>query len=243
MTIKAVLWDCDGVLIDSERIYTEVTNLVLAPFGLSMPWNVKAALMGRKERDATTYLVETLKVPISVDEYIEKQHALQHDKWPSVKVLPGAQELVEYLNAVKVPQAIATSSRTESFMMKTAHNQQLFSLIPPERVVRGDDPRVKVGKPAPDIFLAAARTVGIEPGQEKDVLVFEDSPEGVRAAKAAGMKVIWVPLPQIRQELAKSNTDLGADEVLESLLEFDPTKYGLPPLAAAAKTNGSATTS
>ncbi|CEH18481.1 Predicted haloacid-halidohydrolase and related hydrolases [Ceraceosorus bombacis] len=66
-------------------------------------------------------------------------------------------------------------------------------------------------------------------GGEGDILVFEDAKPGVQAGKAAGMKVVWVPDPNLRALLSKENEDLNADQILESLEDFEPEAWGLPP--------------
>lgn len=90
-------------------------------------------------------------------------------------------------------------------------------------IVTGDDPEVKAGKPSPDIFLAAMRRfeANVEPS---NCLVFEDAPLGVAAAKTSGMHVVMVPDPRLDVSHHK-----GADQVLTSLLEFNPSEWGLPP--------------
>jgi pseudouridine-5'-monophosphatase len=87
--------------------------------------------------------------------------------------------------------------------------------------VLGDDPEVNRGKPAPDIFLAAARRLGVTPQQ---CLVLEDAPSGVEAARAAGMSVVAVPYPGMDHRAFA-----GASHVLPSLESFNPALWGLPP--------------
>lgn len=89
----------------------------------------------------------------------------------------------------------------------------------------GDDKSVKAGKPAPDIFLEAAKRLGVnDPSQ---CLVFEDAPAGVQAARNAAMNVVAVPHPENDQALFQH-----ADEILSSLEHFDPSKWSLPPFVS-----------
>ncbi|KAF8736175.1 hypothetical protein HU200_014372 [Digitaria exilis] len=112
-------------------------------------------------------------------------------------------------------------SHKRHFALKTQNHQEMFSLM--HHVVMGDDPEVKAGKPSPDIFLAAMRRFegNVEPSK---CLVFEDAPSGVAAAKNAGMSAVMVPDPRL--DVSYHN---GADQVLSSLLDFNPSEWGLPP--------------
>ncbi|KAF9680556.1 hypothetical protein SADUNF_Sadunf06G0133700 [Salix dunnii] len=109
------------------------------------------------------------------------------------------------------------SSHKLHFSLKTQRHGELFSLM--HHTVLGDDPEVKQGKPSPDVFLAAARRFEGGPVDPQKILVFEDAPEGVLAAKNAGMCVVMVPDP-------RHDT---ADEVSSSLLDLNPKCWGLPP--------------
>jgi pseudouridine-5'-monophosphatase len=108
--------------------------------------------------------------------------------------MPGVEALLEELLGHRVPVAVATSSVTALYTAKTARHAwfERFTAI-----VCGDDPRVRAVKPAPDIFLAAAESVGVEPAE---CVVVEDSPAGIRAGIAAGMRVVAAPDPNVSDE-------------------------------------------
>ncbi|KAF5203869.1 (DL)-glycerol-3-phosphatase [Thalictrum thalictroides] len=121
--------------------------------------------------------------------------------------------------------AVATGSNQRHFELKTQNHGEIFAMM--HHIVNGDDPEVEKGKPSPDIFLAAARRFEDAFVDPRNILVFEDAPAGVAAAKNAGMYVVMVPDPNL-----DASYHSGADQVLSSLLDFNPGEWGLPPFEA-----------
>lgn len=152
--------------------------------------------------------------------------------------------MVRHLHSHKIPICLATSSGAPHVKVKTQNHQELFELFH-HKVMGSTDPDVKNGKPAPDIFLIAAGRFPDkpDPANVRDIfndksiirhiltyfflqcLVFEDAPNGVRAAKAAGMQVVMVPDHRVGQEERSEAT-----VALNSLLDVDLEAFGLPPL-------------
>jgi pseudouridine-5'-monophosphatase len=202
----------DGLLIDSEDLYTICTNEVLREFGRpDLPWSIKAQLQGRPAPDAQRIFHAWAQLPISREEFLAKQSALQRQYFPRTQPLPGVPELLSTLQQRQVHLALATSSHSGNFLLKTAHLTDLFSVFPEGLRVLGDDPRIPAGrgKPAPDIYLLALETINAaqrEKGESEilpeECLVFEDSVPGVEAGRRAGMQVIWCPHPGLLQEFA-----------------------------------------
>ncbi len=160
---------------------------------------------------------------------------LQETKWPHVKFLPGALELLQYLDKSDVPFALATSSHRHNFNLKTGHLGHGFELFR-HHIVVGDDPRVPKGrgKPKPDIWFAALKSINderVEEGKEElkpeECIVFEDGVPGVTAGRAAGSYVIWVPDKRALSVLNGTEKEIIGDqgEILGSLIDFEPTKY------------------
>ena len=180
-------------------------------------------MMGVKEREAANILISELKLPMTTDEYLAERNAGHADKFPHCKPMPGVMRLVLHLKENGIPIVVATSSHRKAFELKASNNQALFSQFE-GNIVCGDDVRVVNSKPAPDIFLAAASD--IKSANPETCLVFEDAPSGVKAGLNAGMNVVWIPDPNlaIDHELASRCV-----EVLKSMDEFNPIKYGLPP--------------
>ncbi len=182
-----VIFDLDGVLLDTEKLYTEATQAVVGEFGKTFDWSLKSRMMGRHELEASALLVETLGLPISPEEYLRRQLPIAEGLFRSATEVPGAEAFVSVLAQRGHGLAVGTSSTLRLYELKTSH-LSWFSAF--SAVVSGDHPEVKALKPAPDIFLAAARALGAEPAR---CLVVEDSPAGVLAARAAGMTVIAIP--------------------------------------------------
>lgn len=189
-----VIFDLDGVLLDTERLYTEATQAVVGEFGKTFDWALKVQMMGRHEGEAAQLLVETLALPISAEEYLRRQLPIAEQLFRSAVEVPGAAAFVAQLSERGHTLAVGTSSTRRLYDLKTSH-LAWFSAF--SAVISGDHPDVRHLKPAPDIFLAAARAIGGEPAR---CLVIEDSPAGVLAARAAGMSVIAIPDPALPKE-------------------------------------------
>lgn len=116
---------------------------------------------------------------------------------------------------------MATSSGEEMVEIKITNHREVFKLFH-HRVCGSSDPEVKQGKPAPDIFLIAAARFPDQP-QPSKCLVFEDAPNGVKAAHSAGMQVVMVPDERVPLEMSALAT-----QRLKSLEDFQPELYGLP---------------
>ncbi|EUC28928.1 hypothetical protein COCCADRAFT_40638 [Bipolaris zeicola 26-R-13] len=208
--IRAALFDMDGLLIDSEDIYTIVTNKILERYGRPhIPWSIKAQLQGRPGPQAALIFHEWAKLPISNEQFLAEQSELQRELFKTTKPLPGVLDLLEGLKSRGVHIALATSSHKGNFELKSAHLGHLFDHFAPEHRVLGDDPRIAPGrgKPAPDIYLLALSTLnktleeqGQPPIRPEECLVFEDSVPGVESGRRAGMQVVWCPHPDLLVE-------------------------------------------
>lgn len=157
------------------------------------------------------------QLPISLSQYQSRLSELHRAGFPSCAPLPGVLELLATLHAatsVGMPNeaielALATSSASATFKMKTGHLQNVFKYFLLAQQVLGDDPRVAQGrgKPAPDIYLVALETINARRRSEgkdeirpEECLVFEDSVIGAESGRRAGMRVVWVPHPGLLAE-------------------------------------------
>ncbi|KAJ2964508.1 hypothetical protein NQZ79_g670 [Umbelopsis isabellina] len=224
-TITHCIFDMDGLLINTEAVYSEVTQEVLDKYapGQKFTWDFKSKLMGRIGHESAAMIVEHFKLPMTPEEYIEISAKIQEEKFPLCKPLPGVERLIKHLYNHKIPMAVATSSLRSKFELKTTSCRELFKLF--DYVVCGDDPEIKKGKPSPDIFLTAQKHLGNPPAE--NCLVFEDAINGIEAGLAANMHVVWIPDLNLLQLNGRDNTH-GACRVLESMAHFDPENFALP---------------
>ncbi|KAI8866621.1 HAD-like protein, partial [Ramicandelaber brevisporus] len=210
---------------DTERIYTLATQNVVSRYGKTFTPDIKARVMGTRSDESARIIVSALELPVTPEAYLDELLGQLEILLPTTKLMPGAARLLKHLSTSKIPMALATSSRSEPYKLKTRNHATTFALF--DAKVNGDNPNVKNGKPAPDTFLVAADEIGAD--DYGRCLVFEDSIVGVRAAVAASMPVVWV------RDLTVSSMDVpedhGATLVLTTLEEFEPEQFGLPPYA------------
>ncbi|MEM7254264.1 MAG: HAD family phosphatase [Pseudomonadota bacterium] len=185
--VAAVIFDLDGLLIDSERMVKEAFEATVAELGATVPDGLFQSLIGRNAADSRVLLVEALGADFPHEACREGmsaryEAALGREGMP---IKPGAEALLGFLRGETIPVAIATSSASARarYKLELAGLHEWFPTI-----VGGDE--VARGKPEPDIFLKAAQTLQVVPEQ---CVVFEDSYAGVRAAAAASMVSIMVP--------------------------------------------------
>lgn len=226
MAIAGVIFDFDGLLLDTETLNLRVNQTICDRYGLQFPTAVRAQIQGRPALESAQIIVKAIPaLPLSPEEFVAERAKLVPQLVSEVTPLPGAERLSCHLAASGIPIAIATGSTRASYTMKAARHQQwleaTFALV-----VCGDDPELAQPKPAPDIFLLAAARLGVNPAQ---CLVFEDAIAGLQGAKAAGMVAVAVP----DRSMERRTYGAIADAVLDSLTEFAPEDWGLPPFSAS----------
>ncbi|MEL6553860.1 MAG: HAD-IA family hydrolase [Cyanobacteria bacterium J06621_11] len=216
--ITHLIYDFDGLLLDTEPIYCQVNQIIANRYGKTFTPEIHRMIMGRQALDCAEILVRELDLPLSAQEHLQARNEIIYDLLPKAKPMLGAIEMTRHFFEKGVPQAIATSSASTTFNKKVLHYQDWLKCF--EVIVLGDDAEVKQSKPAPDSFLVAAKRLGAE---AKRCLVLEDSPAGIKAAKAAGMWAVAVPAAHMDKALYEQ-----ADEIIESLPKFESEQWNLP---------------
>lgn len=215
------IFDMDGLLLDTEKIYERILGDVCKSYNSPYPWATRMRVLGTTEQRTVSIIVNDLKLSCTVDDFLKKFREKQLLELGGAPLLKGAERLVRHLHQHNIPIALATSSGADSVEVKIKNHQELFALFN-HKVMGSSDAEVKEGKPAPDIFLVAAKRFPDSPKPDQ-CLVFEDAPNGVTAGVSAGMQVVMVPDPHISEEQRKHAT-----VVLGSLEEFKPEQFGLP---------------
>ncbi|XP_066156408.1 pseudouridine-5'-phosphatase-like [Euwallacea fornicatus] len=220
--VTHVIFDLDGLILDSEAIYEEIMTAMARSHGKEYTPEVKLKILGTPEHESARIFVKELDLPITVEQCLDEYYKKIAEELTNPPFMPGAKKLIKHLANHNVPIAIATSSGRAPYDIKTQSHPEIFNLF--LHVVCGtDNPEIKHGKPAPDIFLNCASKFPDNPDPQK-VLVFEDSPNGARAGMAAGMQTVFVPDKDVNEEIKKIAT-----LSLNSLDDFKPEMFGLPP--------------
>lgn len=220
MNLSAVthlIYDLDGVLLDTEPVYTQVTEEIVSEYGKTFDWSVKREMIGRPSRAAADHLVAALALPITAEQYLARRLDRLEELFTRTPAMAGAESFTRDMCARGFAQAVGTSSEDGLYRIKTAGHRDWFEVF--DAVVVGDDPRIENGKPAPDIFLLAASDLGAAPER---CLVVEDSPPGVEAACRAGMQVVALPDPAMDRRAYA-----GAGLVVDSFAELARAMSGL----------------
>jgi HAD superfamily hydrolase (TIGR01509 family) len=207
--IEGVVFDLDGLLIETEEIWDEVREELVRERGGRWTESAQRDMMGMSSKEWSRYMHDELGVPDPPDEInrlvVERMAERYREHLP---LLPGAVEAVERI-ATPWPLAVASSSNRPLIDLVL----ELSGLASCFRVTVSSE-EVERGKPAPDVYLEAARRLGVAP--ERCAAV-EDSESGIRSAKAAGMRVIAIPNRSFRPS---DDALASADVVLASLDEL-----------------------
>jgi HAD superfamily hydrolase (TIGR01509 family) len=213
--IEAVVFDLDGVLIDSERVWDEARRGLAAERGRPWPEAASRDMMGMSSPEWSAYMHEAVGLPEAPEEIsaevVWRLEGIYRERLP---LLPGAPEAVERL-AGRWPLGVASSSNRELIdlvLELSGLDRQFKATVSSEEVDRG--------KPAPDVYLETAGRLGVQPDRCAAV---EDSEKGILSAKAADMRVLAIPNPHFPPA---DDALAQADDVLESLEELTPERVG-----------------
>lgn len=183
---QAVIFDMDGLMYDSEPLWFRSWDIAFDRHGLVVPDELKNSVLGAA-RERTVALCDEWfhGDPVAHQACLEHYPAAHDLMMEGVPEKPGLQDLVRWLHGQGVPMAVASSSDEALIRSNLRHSgiEGMFAAVVPGEAVTHS-------KPAPDIFLEAARRLGMEPGRS---LVLEDSEAGIEAAVAGGFDAIVVP--------------------------------------------------
>jgi HAD superfamily hydrolase (TIGR01509 family) len=182
---NGVIFDLDGTLIDSMKIWEDVDRVYLKRHNFEVPEDLQKKIEGKSFHETAMYFKERFDLKDSLDRIKGDWHEMAEEFYrEKVNIKHSTMELLERIKMLNKPIAIATSNSRELALMALEKNniRNYFDTI-----VTSCD--VDNGKPSPDVFLEAARQISIDP---KECLVFEDTYAGVLGAKRAGMTVVAV---------------------------------------------------
>ena len=223
--IKGVVFDLDGLMIDSEPLALEAWQISLAPFGARLSDAQYRYLIGVSHDTSLRYIADHASIGIPVDEFAAIYHGnlmslIDSDR---LQPMPGLLPLLDAFAARGYALGIASNSSAEHVRRATARigiTARFGCMVSAEEVTHG--------KPAPDVYLEAARQLGLAPAC---CLAFEDSPSGVQAAQAADMYCVFVPNP----DLDMTSLD-GVEDVHPSLIACYAALDGI--VQRASRRNG-----
>ena len=216
MTVEAVVFDLDGVIVDSEQVWDDVREAYVRATGGTYTDHSARDMMGMSSLEWSRYMAESLGVPGTPEEInaaIVERMLERYGEAPPL--LPGAVDAVRRIGA-RVPLAIASSS-----------NRELIDVVVRASGLAGDfvatvsSEEVPRGKPSPDVYLEAARRLGAVAARCGAV---EDSHNGIRSAKAAGMRVVAVPNPHYPPD---DEALALADAVVPSIAELQVEHFAV----------------
>jgi HAD superfamily hydrolase (TIGR01549 family) len=205
VTVEAVIFDLDGVLVDSEHVWDEVREELARERGGRWHERAQADMMGMSSTEWSRYLHDVIGLaepPEEISDEVVRRMQARYAK--QIPLVDGAPDAVRRL-AGSFRLALASSSNRPLIdtVLETAALAELF-----EVTVSSEE--VEHGKPEPDVYLEAARLLGVEP---EGCVAIEDSGNGIRAAKAAGMRVVAIPnrrYPPPADALALADVVLGS---------------------------------
>lgn len=212
---RALIFDLDGTLLDTEPLYSEAAQRVLNPFGHTYTLALKKKVMGGDSRRSARLTIEEFGLPHTPDQFLREREGHLQALFPDAPEMRGVGDFLEQSRNRGQRLGLATSSHQHLCELKLKKRtwKDIFHII-----ICGDHLALERGKPAPDIFLLCAEKLGVNP---PEVLVFEDSRNGIAAARAAGMRVVAVAGPYTDE------SDLaGADLVIDDYRELLPGSAG-----------------
>jgi HAD superfamily hydrolase (TIGR01509 family) len=208
--MKAIIFDMDGLMIDSERLYRQAQQDIARQFNKVMTEEIRKKMMGRKPIESLRLFVKELDIPMDPAILLEKRNNVMREKLEKDLVpMPGLAHIIDKFHG-KLKLAICTGAQQEflDIVVDKLGIRDKFAVLQ-----NSDD--IENGKPHPEMYLKTCKRLGLPPGE---CIVLEDSLNGVLAGKRAGCYVIAVP-----SEYTKDENFEAADFIADSL--FDAAKH------------------
>jgi len=194
--IKAMIFDMDGVLIDSMSAHFKAWTEILSPYH-KLTTKEFEGYAGRGIGDIFSELQEKYSIPYSVDQWRKMKHKIYLGLQDEINLFPNVLETLDDIKTRGLKMAVGTSETmriTENILIRLEIRKYFKAIV-------GSD-QVKKAKPDPEIFLKSAEALGVEP---ENAVVIEDAPSGVEAAKRAKMKCIAITNTVEKEELSKAD--------------------------------------
>ncbi|EAY04421.1 haloacid dehalogenase-like hydrolase family protein [Trichomonas vaginalis G3] len=215
-TIRCVICDVDGLLIDSEGIFAKAIKHYS---GHELTQDLHLAIMGTTGPTCGKILMKGFGLEGDPIEWMQKFDIVLNGFLKESDLMPGARQLVKKFHEMRVPIGIATGSNRCNLEAKCTKNMDLLDML--DTSTCGNE--VTHGKPNPEIFLTTMKKLGID--DPTQVLVFEDAPTGVKAAISAGMQCIMVPDKSLPYQKLLDDYGVKPTLMLDSLEQFDFSMY------------------
>jgi putative hydrolase of the HAD superfamily len=197
--IKAIVFDFDGLIIDTETVWYECFNETLSAYGIPFPLDVFGRCIGTGDNELKLYIEQAAGTAYNYETIRAEAAQLHQVKIASVAAREGVRDFLEEAKRLGLRIGLASSSN-RTWIERFLHELNLHDFF--EIIMTSDD--VKNIKPHPELYLRAIEALGVEPDE---ALAFEDSVNGAKAAKAAGLRCIIVPNP-VTEKLAFESYDI-----------------------------------
>jgi len=219
------IFDLDGTLLDYELESHEAIKSVCEKYGGDkFTVELHASIIGTKNEFWSRKILSDLGLTdrVTPEQFVHEYHVIMESACERMQLLPGAEKLLRNLKMRNIPIAIATSSTRNMVDEKLRYHSVFSECV--DVIVTGDDPAVINGKPAPDIFIEAARRIARSSIYDKKrFVVFEDSPHGILGGYRAGMQTVAIPDARFHPFMSSENREIfqkHADCVITSLDDF-----------------------
>ncbi len=206
--LKALIFDMDGTLVDSERIHCRAWQQALAGHRVEPPdYRRFAAYVGASDEQMALDFIEEYRLDPSVGELVKRKQAAYFEMVPEIELLPGVREMIDRFGG-RYRLAVASSSPSAEIVEILTYHKLRDCFEP---VVGGDMAAHK--KPRPDIYLKALDLLEL---RADECIAFEDSESGMRSAKGAGLRAVAIP-----HEMSRAHDFSAADARMQSLAQLD----------------------